>query len=107
MGSTMASANGGKPNAPSRAENINRKTLQRAFARRVHKRWRQLRDAGKDLRQSYSPNAIHDLRVATRRLQALLDFAVRTAPSKPCAKLRKRLKRLRHALGNRRNIDVM
>jgi CHAD domain-containing protein len=53
------------------------------------------------------PEAVHDLRVASRRLQSLLDFLY-PAPRPPqIRKLRGRLKRAREVLGELRNHDVL
>lgn len=54
-----------------------------------------------------SPRPAHDLRVASRRLQSLLDLLC-PAPRPPeLRKLRRRLVRARRALGELRNFDVM
>ena len=54
-----------------------------------------------------SPKPVHDLRVASRRVQSLTDFLY--APPRPqeVQKLRRRLQRARRALGDLRNQDVM
>jgi len=54
-----------------------------------------------------SPKPVHDLRVASRRLQSLMDFLY--APPRPpqVQKLRRRLQRARRVLGSLRNQDVM
>ncbi|HXJ92251.1 MAG TPA: CHAD domain-containing protein [Terriglobia bacterium] len=54
-----------------------------------------------------SPKPVHDLRVASRRVQSLMDFLY--APPRPqeIQKLRRRLQRARRALGDLRNQDVM
>jgi len=60
----------------------------------------------KVLRDEY-PEAVHDLRVASRRLQSLLDFLY-PAPRPPqIRKLRRRLKQAREVLGDLRNQDVL
>lgn len=53
------------------------------------------------------PEAVHDLRVATRRLGTVLDVVAFSAPAKAAKKTRKKLKRLRHVLSARRDIDVL
>ncbi len=54
-----------------------------------------------------SPKPVHDLRVASRRVQSLMDFLY--APPRPqeVQKLRRRLQRARRVLGELRNQDVM
>jgi CHAD domain-containing protein len=51
-------------------------------------------------------NAVHDLRVITRRLQQLLAVITPTPPPKRLMRLRKQLRRTRRALGAWRNYDV-
>jgi CHAD domain-containing protein len=52
------------------------------------------------------PDAVHDLRVATRRLQEALCVLTSTSPSKRAARVRRTLRRGRRALGSWRNLDV-
>ncbi len=52
-------------------------------------------------------DAVHDLRVATRRLQQLLDLMFAAPRSGEIRKLLKRLKRCRSALSEVRNCDVL
>jgi CHAD domain-containing protein len=54
-----------------------------------------------------SPKPVHDLRVATRRLQSLVDFLYPSPRPAQVQKLRRRLQRARRALGGLRNQDVM
>ena len=51
------------------------------------------------------PNAIHDMRVASRRLQQLLDLLY-PAPPKEIRRLRRRIRSCRRALSEVRNCDV-
>jgi len=51
-------------------------------------------------------DAVHDLRVVTRRLQQLIAVVTPTPRPKRVARLRKRLRRVRRALGAWRNYDV-
>jgi CHAD domain-containing protein len=103
----MASAKEKKPNCAAHRNVVSQPELQRAFTRRAHKLWRRLHEDHRRVLQSCSENAIHDLRVATRRLQSMVELAAFSRPNKPGAKLRKRLKRLRHTLGRRRDVDVI
>jgi len=68
----------------------------------------------RDMRRSYKrsvrksdPDAVHDLRVATRRVGTVLDVVAFSAPAKAARKTRKKLKRLRHVLSARRDLDVL
>jgi triphosphatase len=51
------------------------------------------------------PDAIHDMRVASRRLQQVLDL-LHPVPSGEVRKLRRKIQRSRRALGDVRNADV-
>ena len=52
------------------------------------------------------PDAIHDLRVASRRLQQVLDLLYPGSRHGAMGKLRRRIRRSRRALGDVRNADV-
>jgi CHAD domain-containing protein len=52
------------------------------------------------------PDAIHDLRVASRRLQQILDLLYPTPRPAEIRKLRRKIQRCRRALGEVRNCDV-
>src|SRR5690348_63613 len=54
-----------------------------------------------------SPTAIHDLRVASRRLQEVLDLLYPAPRPDEIQKLRRKLRRTRQALSEVRNSDVM
>ncbi|HUI43078.1 MAG TPA: CHAD domain-containing protein [Terriglobia bacterium] len=54
-----------------------------------------------------SPRPVHDLRVASRRLQALLDFLYAAPRPGEVRKLRRRLRKARQVLGELRNLDVL
>jgi CHAD domain-containing protein len=53
------------------------------------------------------PEAIHDLRVATRRLQATLEVFASGLAEGPCRRLDRRARRIRRCLGARRNAFVL
>ena len=57
--------------------------------------------------QGDSPKPIHDLRVATRRLQQVLDLIFPSPRPREIRKLRQRLKRCRSSLSEVRNCDVL
>ena len=103
----MTSVNGARPKLSLRAMDVSDSNLRRAFWRQVRKVSRRLREEYRRVLRSGSATAIHDLRVATRRLQTLVDLAALSKPSKRAAKLRKRLKSLRHTLGSRRDLDMI
>jgi CHAD domain-containing protein len=103
----MMSVNGTRPKLSLRTMDVSDENLRRAFIRGVRKVSRRLRVEYRRVLRTGSANAIHDLRVATRRLQTLVDLAALSKPSKRAAKLRKRLKQLRHTLGERRDVDMI
>ncbi len=53
------------------------------------------------------PEAIHDMRVASRRLQQVLDLLYPKPRSQELRKLRRQIRRCRQALGDVRNCDVL
>jgi CHAD domain-containing protein len=53
------------------------------------------------------PDAIHDMRVASRRLQQILDLAYPKPRPREVRRLRRNIQRCRAALGNVRNCDVL
>ncbi len=52
-------------------------------------------------------DAIHDMRVASRRLQQILDLLYPKPQSREVRRLRRRIRRCRRALGDVRNCDVL
>src|ERR1051326_3048259 len=55
----------------------------------------------------FDADAIHNARVATRRLRAALDLLEPAVPGKLLSPLNRTLRRLRQTLGDLRDIDVM
>jgi CHAD domain-containing protein len=53
------------------------------------------------------PDSVHDLRVATRRLQEIFGFIEPSLPGRPCRRLNRRLRDIRRRFGPIRNVDVM
>jgi CHAD domain-containing protein len=53
------------------------------------------------------PDAIHDMRVASRRLQQVLDLIFPKPPPREARRLRRKIRRCRRALGEVRNCDVL
>ena len=70
---------------------------------------KQLRSGAHAVRAGEDPEAVHDVRVATRAFRAALDVFVEAGVLKPGAArpIRTRLKRLARALGRVRDLDVM
>ena len=53
------------------------------------------------------PDAIHDMRVASRRLQQVLDLIFPKPLPREARRLRRKIRRCRRALGDLRNCDVL
>lgn len=81
--------------------------VARRFKKHVRKQVRELRRTYAVASRSNDAEAVHDLRVATRRLQTILELATFPKPEKSARKARKKLKQLRHVLSARRDIDVL
>src|ERR1700751_6135003 len=83
------------------------KKLTRRLTKYVHK---QLRKLDRAYEQSLSDNkrdAVHDIRVATRRLGATLRVAGMVKSGRPFKREEKALKRLRHILSAERDNELM
>lgn len=72
--------------------------LAAKYSRKLLKNYRSL-DSG-------DQEAAHDLRVTTRRLQAVLEVVSSEKSGRKARKLRSRLKRLRHAIGEERDLEI-
>ncbi|HET9480962.1 MAG TPA: CHAD domain-containing protein, partial [Candidatus Polarisedimenticolia bacterium] len=59
------------------------------------------------VRRRGDPDSVHDLRVATRRLNEALDFHAEWLPARPRRRLARRARRIRRALGPLRDADVL
>jgi CHAD domain-containing protein len=81
--------------------------VARRFKKHVRKQVRKLRRTYTAASSTNDAQAVHDLRVATRRLQTVLDLATFSKPKKSARKARKELKQLRHVLSVRRDTDVL
>jgi CHAD domain-containing protein len=81
--------------------------LGRRLMKHVKKEIRKLERAYSDSISKNDPDAVHDVRVATRRLGSVLDVVAFANPEKAAKKARKRLKKLRHILSEERDIDVL
>lgn len=60
----------------------------------------------KGVRQNIDPEAVHDMRVATRRLRAILQIISEVAPANDVRYFRKELRRLANTLSGMRDADV-
>ncbi|MCI0658276.1 MAG: CHAD domain-containing protein [Acidobacteria bacterium] len=90
-----------RPSASSRRRErlLCRKLLEPYCREVIRQRSRVQRGAGSD--------PVHELRVASRRLQEALDFLAPYLPEGPRKKLHRRARRIRRSLGELRNADVM
>src|SRR6185436_5197825 len=60
----------------------------------------------RDVRHRGTPDDVHDLRVATRRLQELIDLLGGAIPEDARRRLRRRVRRVRRSLAEVRDADV-
>jgi CHAD domain-containing protein len=72
----------------------------------LHGRWRALRAELKRCRKRYSEEAVHDLRVATRRLISTLELVDRIHPEGNLRKARRTLKKQLDLFGPLRDVQV-
>jgi CHAD domain-containing protein len=72
----------------------------------LHDRWRTFRAELKRCQEKYSEEAVHDLRVATRRLISTLDLVVSIHPKANLRKARRVLKRQLDRFGPLRDVQV-
>jgi CHAD domain-containing protein len=96
---TQSARAGGRAGDPAAALDRTRKIVS-ARCRDVLKSRRRVLRRG-------DAEAIHDLRVATRRLQATLEFAGERLPDRPRRRLDRRARTLRRRLGTARNACVL
>jgi CHAD domain-containing protein len=68
---------------------------------------RELKKTYKAASRTGDAEAVHDLRVATRRLQTILDLATVADAKNDVERLKKKLKKLRHVLSVKRDTDVL
>lgn len=87
----------------SRSPESPKSLLRRILVRRARRVLRESRRASR----SASRASVHDLRVATRRLEEALEFFDPCLPEEACSRLRRRSRRIRRSLGDLRNADVM
>jgi CHAD domain-containing protein len=72
----------------------------------LHERWRIFRAELKRCQKKYSEEAVHDLRVATRRLISTLDLVASIDPEADVRKTRRTLKRQLDMFGPLRDVQV-
>jgi CHAD domain-containing protein len=72
----------------------------------LHDRWRTFRSELKRCQKKYSEEAVHDLRVATRRLISTLDLVDRIYPETKLRKARRALKKQLDSFGPLRDVQV-
>src|SRR5947208_5332738 len=94
------------PLAPSRTHAFGRVTVEWAKVRELAlKQLNHFISLEPKVLKGNKPNAVHDMRVASRRLQQLLDLLY-PAPPKEIRRLRRRIKSCRRALSEVRNCDA-
>lgn len=72
--------------------------LEKGFKRRACKLYRRLCKQRRQVLRRPEADTIHDLRITTRRFQALIDPSTVSNPTKKAVRVRKRVKQIRHAL---------
>jgi CHAD domain-containing protein len=72
----------------------------------LHERWRIFRAELRRCQKKYSEEAVHDLRVATRRLLSMLDLVASIHPEASVRQTRRSLKRQLDMLGPLRDVQV-
>lgn len=73
----------------------------------VHERLRHLLRRRRQARSSGTPGLIHDVRVATRRLQEALEVFAKTLPAREAKRLGRRARRIRKDLAEVRDTDML
>jgi CHAD domain-containing protein len=82
------------------------KTLEKELFRCARKRVRELKSTFKQIIEKSDSGAVHDFRKATRHLQTIVDAIAIHRPSRKTEKIRRRLQKCRHALGEWRDDEV-
>jgi CHAD domain-containing protein len=72
----------------------------------LHARLATLESAARRVRQVHDDEAVHDLRVASRRLTAALALWAPLLPARPARRARRRVRRLRRELRTARDLEV-
>jgi hypothetical protein len=83
------------------------KELAKDFVHHARKHARKLKRTFNDIVESSPSEAVHDFRRATRDLQTIVDVCGIHPQSRKADKLRRRLRKCRHALSGWRDSDVM
>jgi CHAD domain-containing protein len=82
-------------------------TISNALIKVLDERWEKYRAALKNCESEFSEEAVHDLRVATRRLRAVMDMLRLLDPEPRVKKVRRFLKSQLNALDELRDTQVM
>ena len=82
-------------------------TNQNVLSTSLDERWKKYRDELKVCKQEFSEEAVHDLRVSTRRLLAVLDMLRALDPHPRVQKARRRLKNQLDSLDDLRDTQVL
>jgi CHAD domain-containing protein len=83
-----------------------KKNLEKELLRYAGKRVRELKSTFRQIIEKSDSGAVHDFRKATRHLQTIVDAIAIHRPSRKAEKIRRRLQRCRHALGEWRDDEV-
>jgi CHAD domain-containing protein len=83
------------------------RTMREAAHRTLAKQFAKLEQVETDVRKAEDPEAVHDMRVACRRLNSAFRLFRPYLPKKPVKKLGVVLEQLRDLLGEARNLDVL
>jgi CHAD domain-containing protein len=84
-----------------------KRELARRLKKHVRKQLEKIEEGQKDWSKKNNSDAVHDVRVATRRLGTVLDVVAFSSARKAAKKACKRLKKLRHVLSAPRDTDVV
>lgn len=95
--------NAPKPTSPGRDDTEELRALRKLGMKRL----RRFSSLAANAMQTEKPKVIHDIRVASRRLQQILDCLYPPPPPAAMRRLRSRIRRTRRALGELRDYDVL
>ncbi len=93
-------------NSPAMDTMSQKQNLRTVTGRALAKRWRKLARQTKEARSNPTEKSVHDLRVAIRRMVAVLDVVKAILPKSGTAKVRKQLKTHLNSLSTLRDTQV-
>lgn len=94
--------------APPAPHDLSAQTTMHDAAREIlSHQFSKLTEVEKSVRDAQDIEAVHDMRVAARRINSALRLFKKYLPRKRVKKIREVLERLRDALGSARNLDVL